>query len=139
MGFVLPGGNAAVLAAVAALLAGLALATAVLALGGLRRARARTTALEAAAAAQRRELEAAAGVAARTLQLLARLNAERTQLQERLQVLERRGGAGALDEAIAFARRGGAPAGLRARFGLSRGEAELVTRLHARRPRAPAA
>jgi hypothetical protein len=53
-------------------------------------------------------------------------------LAERMTALESRAESPSFDQAIDSARRGAEPDKLAQRFGLSRGEADLVTRLHGR-------
>jgi hypothetical protein len=62
-----------------------------------------------------------------------RLEAELTALAERMGTLEVRGQSRAFDQAIDSARRGADPGRLTEQFGLSRGEADLVARLHGRK------
>jgi hypothetical protein len=112
------------------------------------------SALESRAAALRRELDRVTAAAANAqLQAQAHTEAQdhaHARIQARLQLLEQnyatitnridlaefRSEGHSFDQAIDFARRGADPDKLAAKFGLSRGEADLVTRLHGRAERA---
>ena len=120
----------------------------------LRRLREDGAALEARAGALRRELDrvAAAGAKAQsqaesqdrllrqahaqTLARLQRVERENAKIADRMSLVEFRGDGRSIDQAIDFARRGADPDKLAAKFGLSRGEADLVTKLHGRAARA---
>ncbi|MGO9514192.1 MAG: DUF2802 domain-containing protein [Steroidobacteraceae bacterium] len=120
----------------AAALAVLALLTALITWGSMRRWRARCASLDSDCTALRRDLELVASVGARTERRLQRIEQEYSGLAERLQSVELSGAAGSIDQAIAWARRGADPNRLTQQFGLSRSEAELVARLHGREKQA---
>lgn len=99
----------------------------------LQRLRARITAFEFGVAALRREVEAAATVVKHTGRRLERVEGEHGGFADRVRFVELRAGARSFDQAIDSARRGADPSKLSEEFGLSNGEAELVSRLHRRR------
>lgn len=111
----------------------LALAAAGWAIRATRRLRARNESLQGTVGAARREFELAAAIAMRAGQSVKRLEAENTRLSDRLGVMEVRREARPYDQAIDSARRGADPVKLTEQFGLSRGEADLLTRLHGRK------
>jgi Protein of unknown function (DUF2802) len=92
--------------------------------------RERCLALEASVPALRREVELMASISVRTGRQVKRIENEYSDVAERVDLVELRGPAKSLGEAIDSARRGAEPAKLTRQFGLSRGEAELVARLH---------
>ena len=96
----------------------------------LSRCRARIVSLESRLAALRGECEPALSEGARAG---ARIEQELTAVGERMDALERRGETRVFDQAIDSARRGAEPERLTEQFGLSRGEADLVARLHGRK------
>lgn len=79
----------------------------------------------------RRRLDAMTALQTRTSNRLQRLEAEQTRLAERLTLAESSGGR-RFDDAIDSARRGASVGTLIDTFGLSRGEASLIARLHGR-------
>ena len=81
----------------------------------------------------RRELEVVASISLRTGRRVNRIEQEYSGVAERVGSVELRGRAQCFDQAIDFARRGTDPGRLTQQFGLSRGEADLVTRLHGRK------
>jgi hypothetical protein len=95
-----------------------------------RRWRARIAALEAQLPAQRRELELIASVIAHTGRQLKRMDGNHAELSKRVELTQERAPAKSLGGAIGSARHGADAEKLSRQFGLSRGEAELVTRLH---------
>jgi hypothetical protein len=99
----------------------------------VRRWRARCLAVETTLAAMRREIEVLASISLRTGRRVKRIEQEYSGVAERVELVELRGTAASFDEAIDSARRGTDPARLTQQFGLSRVEADLVTRLHGRR------
>jgi hypothetical protein len=111
----------------AALLAMLFLAASV------RRLRARHLALESSVAAMRRELEVVGSVSLRTGRRVKRIESDCAGVADRVELVELRGTAPSFDDAIDSARRGMDSSRLTQHFGLSRVEADLVTRLHGRR------
>jgi len=99
----------------------------------MRRWRARCLAVETSVAAMRREIEVLASISLRTGRRVKRIEQEYSGVADRVGLVELRGAAASFDEAIDSARRGTDPARLTQQFGLSRVEADLVTRLHGRR------
>jgi hypothetical protein len=96
----------------------------------LRRWRTRCLALESSVAAMRREMETLASISLRTRRRVKRIEHEYSSVADRVDSLEQRGSAASFDQAIDSARRGTDPGSLTQQFGLSRVEADLVTRLH---------
>ena len=113
----------------AALLSG-ALCAIFLVSSSLRRWRTRCLALESSVAAMRREMETLASISLRTGRRVKRIEQEYSGVADRVESVELRGSAASFDQAIDSARRGTDPSGLSRQFGLSRVEADLVTRLH---------
>lgn len=111
----------------------LALAAAGWAIRGMRRLRSRNESLEGSLGTVQREFELAASIALRAGRSVKRLEVENTRLSDRLGVMELRSEARPYDQAIDSARRGADPVKLTEQFGLSRGEADLLARLHGRR------
>jgi hypothetical protein len=111
----------------------LGLTLALFSIRDLRRWRGRCAALESSLAAMRRELELAASISVKTGRRVNRMEQEYSSVAERVDRVELRGAAQSFDQAIDSARRGADPDKLAQQFGLSRGEAELVTRLHGRK------
>jgi hypothetical protein len=114
-----------------------ALVTALLAMHAMRRWRARCESLESSFAAMRRELEMVASISVRTGRRVQRVEHEYSDVADRVDLVESRGaaasGTGSLDQAIDWARNGADSDKLAQQFGLSGGEADLVTRLHGRK------
>jgi hypothetical protein len=102
----------------------------------LRGWRARSLSVETSLAAVHRELELMASISMKTGRRLKRIEREYAGVADRVDQIELRGTAPSFDQAIDSARRGADPGKLTRQFGLSRGEADLVTRLHGRK-RAP--
>jgi len=102
-----------------------------LAAGSRRRGR-QLAALEAQLAALATRVAAAAGIGARAGERLRRLDEATSQLNDRLGQLEIRGDGRPYDHAIALVRHGADADRLVTHFGLSRGEADLVTLVHGR-------
>jgi Protein of unknown function (DUF2802) len=94
---------------------------------------ARCLALEASLAGVRREMEHVASISLRTGRRVKRIENEYSGVSDRVDQVELRGPAQSIDQAIDSARRGSDPVKLTQQFGLSRGEADLVMRLHGRR------
>jgi hypothetical protein len=92
--------------------------------------RERCTALEAMLPPMQREIERFASISVHTDRQVRRLESECSDVAERVELVEARAPAKALEEAIQSARRGADSRRLTQQFGLSRGEAELVARLH---------
>ena len=99
----------------------------------VRRWRTRCLAADSNLAAVRREIEALATISLRTGRRVERIEQEYSGVADRVELVELRGAAASFDEAIDSARRGADPGRLTQQFGLSRVEADLVTRLHGRR------
>jgi hypothetical protein len=95
--------------------------------------RARCLSVESSLAAMHRELELMASISMKTGRRLKRIEREYAGVADRVDQLELRGAAPSFDQAIDSARRGADPAKLTRQFGLSRGEADLVSRLHGRK------
>jgi hypothetical protein len=81
----------------------------------------------------RREVEAATGIAVRAGERLRKAEATTLQLADRLGQLELRGEGRPYDQAIALVQHGADADRLVRNFGLTRGEADLVTLVHGRR------
>ncbi len=124
LGAALGGGAAAV-----ALLAGTVLWLA----GRSRRLTNRLEALQSELEGLRAEVSATAGIGARVGERLRRLDQVSAQLNDRLGQLEVRGDGRPYDHAIALVRHGADADRLVSHFGLSRGEADLVSLVHGRR------
>jgi hypothetical protein len=97
-----------------------------------RRLRGRCLALEAALLSLRREIETVTSLSVRAARRTKRIEHDLSMVSDRLTALESRSESPSFDQAIDSARRGAEPDKLAQRFGLSRGEADLVTRLHGR-------
>ena len=113
--------------AICALLAAFVLALA------LRRWRRRCLALEENVNALRREIGVMASISLRTGRRVQRIQHEYSGVADRVELVELRGSTPCFDQAIDSARHGTDPGRLTQQFGLSRAEADLVTRLHGRR------
>jgi hypothetical protein len=96
----------------------------------VRRWRIRCAAVESNLAAMRRELELAASISLRTGRRVNRMEREYSGVADRIESVELRAPTHCFDQAIDSARRGTDPGRLTQQFGLSRAEADLVTRLH---------
>ena len=94
---------------------------------------ARCLAVESSLSAVRRELELVSSVSVKTGRRLKRVEHEYSGVADRVVQVELRGGAQSIDQAIDSARRGADSGKLTQQFGLSRGEADLVARLHGRK------
>ena len=81
----------------------------------------------------RRDLELAASISARAGHQVKRIEQQYAGVADRVDLVESRSMAGSFDQAIEWARRGADASQLRRRFGLSRSEAQLVSRLHGRK------
>jgi hypothetical protein len=118
----------------AGVLLGLCAAIAVFAIWrSSRRWRARCEGIESSLAGMRRELELMASISVKTGRRVKRMEHEFAGVADRIEVVELRASAQSFDQAIDSARRGTDPGKLTQQFGLSRGEADLVTRLHGRK------
>jgi Protein of unknown function (DUF2802) len=99
----------------------------------VRGCRARCLIIESSLSAVRRELELVGSVSVKTGRRLKRVEHEYSGVADRVVQVELRGGAQSIDQAIDSARRGADSGKLTQQFGLSRGEADLVARLHGRK------
>jgi Protein of unknown function (DUF2802) len=99
-------------------------------LASSRRLERRLAALEGELQTLRAESAAAASIGARVGERVRRLDQTSTQLNDRLGQLEIRGDGRPYDHAIALVRHGADADRLVTHFGLSRGEADLVTLVH---------
>lgn len=97
------------------------------------RARAQSLILESTVEKLRRELESATSVAARAARRLKRIEQEHARMVERIDLVESRGEPRFFEQAIDSARHGADSGKLAENFGLSRGEADLISRLHGRK------
>jgi Protein of unknown function (DUF2802) len=122
-----------ILAISGAVLGFLGLAAALSALRAVRNWRQRCVAVEASLAAVRRELELVASISVKAGRRVQRVEHEYSGVASRIDQVELRAPERAFDQAIDFARRGADPVKLTQEFGLSRSEADLVTRLHGRK------
>jgi hypothetical protein len=98
-----------------------------------RRLEMRCIAVESSMAAMRRELDQLASISLKTGRRVKRFEQEYVGVADRVAVVELRGSAQSFDQAIDSARRGTDSDRLTQHFGLSRGEADLVARLHGRK------
>jgi len=130
--------NNSLLGMAAASLAMCALVAVVALSFSVRRLRKRCTTVESSVATMRRELEVMASISLRNGRRVNRIEREYSGVAERIDSVELRGPAQCFDQAIDFARRGTDPGKLTQQFGLSRAEADLVTRLHGRKKTASA-
>jgi len=124
---------AMVLSAAAAALGLLGVGMGLTTMRAIRGWRARCVSLEASLAGVRRELELVASISAKSGRRVQRIEQEYSTVSDRVDQVELRGTAQSFDLAIDSARRGADPVRLTQQFGLSRGEADLVTRLHGRK------
>ena len=111
----------------------LGLAAALFTMRALRATRAHCVAVESSLAAVRRELDLVASISMKTGSRLKRIEQEYSGVADRVDLVELRGAVQSFDQAIDSARRGADAGKLTQQFGLSRGEADLVTRLHGRK------
>ena len=98
-----------------------------------RRLTARCVEVESSLAAMRREMELLASISLKTGRRVKRFEREYAGVADRVALVELRGSAQSFDQAIDSARRGTDPGKLSQQFGLSSGEADLVTRWHGRK------
>jgi hypothetical protein len=98
-----------------------------------RRLTTRCVEVESSLAAMRRELELLASISLKTGRRVKRFEQESVGVADRVAQVELRGSAQSFDQAIDSARRGTDSDRLTQHFGLSRGEADLVARLHGRK------
>ncbi|HEV7610488.1 MAG TPA: DUF2802 domain-containing protein [Steroidobacteraceae bacterium] len=109
------------------------LVAAVFAVRSVRSLQARFLDAEASLMAVRRELEIVASISTKAGRRVKRIEQDYSGVSERVDQVELRGAAQNFDQAIESARRGADPGKLAQQFGLSRSEADLVTRLHGRK------
>jgi hypothetical protein len=98
-----------------------------------RRLTTRCVEVESSVAAMRRELELLASISLKTGRRVKLIGNEQAGVADRVDLIELRGSAQSFDQAIDSARRGTDSGRLTQQFGLSRGEADLVARLHGRK------
>jgi len=98
-----------------------------------RRLTTRCVEVESTLAAMRRELELLTSISLKTGRRVKRFGEEHAGVADRVDQIELRGSAQSFDQAIDSARRGTDSGRLTQQFGLSRGEADLVARLHGRK------
>jgi hypothetical protein len=122
-----------ILAISGAALGSLGLVSSLIAMRAVSRWRRRCSAVESDLAAVRRELELVASISVKAGRRVQRVEQEYSGVADRIDQVELRGNMNAFDQAIEFARRGADPDKLAQQFGLSRGEADLVMRLHGRK------
>ena len=115
------------------LLGFLGLVSALYAVRSLRACRTRCLSLESSLTAVRREMEIVASISLKTGRRLKRIEHQYSGLSDRVDQVELRGTSQCFDQAIDSARRGADPGKLTEQFGLTQGEADLVTRLHGRK------
>jgi hypothetical protein len=115
--------------------AALVLLGALVLIEGVRHARTsrRFAAIDAQFEALKADLAAATGIGIRAGERLRRLDQLSTQMSERLGQIELRGEGRPYDQAIALSQRGADAGRLMSHYGLSRGEADLVSLVHGRR------
>ena len=119
---------------IAGVLLGLGAVPAVLlASRSVRRLKVRCAAVESSLAAMSRELELLASISLKTGRRVQHIGQEHAGVADRVAQVELRGSAQSFDLAIDSARRGTDSGRLTRQFGLSRGEADLVARLHGRK------
>jgi hypothetical protein len=94
------------------------------------------SAVESSLGAIRREFELAVSISMKSGRRANQIEQEFSEVADRLDQVELRGTAPSFEQAIDSARLGVNPSKLAQRFGLSPIEAELVTRLHGRKPSA---
>ena len=95
--------------------------------------RARYLTLEAGLPALRHQVDMISSLNARTDREVKKIAHEYFDVQDRVGLLEQRGNGRVVGDAVDSARRGADLGKLTQQFGLSRGEAELVNRLHGQR------
>jgi hypothetical protein len=116
-----------------AVLGSLGLISALFTLRAMRGWRARCLSVESSLVAVRRELVLVASISAKSGRRVKRIEQEYSSVADRVDLVELRGTAQSFDQAIDSARRGADSGKLTQQFGLSRGEADLVMRLHGRK------
>ena len=124
---------ASLLSFVSIVFGGIAAVAAVMAARSNKRLQARCQAVEASLESARREMELVASISVRTGRRVKRIESEYSGVADRVDQVELRGPTQSFERAIDSARRGVDPVTLSQQFGLSRGEADLVTRMHGHR------
>ncbi len=122
-----------VLGLAAATLGFLCFASALVAIQAMRGWRSRCLTLESSLSDVRRELELLASISMKTGRRVKRVESDCSGVAERIERVELRSPVRSFESAINSARRGADSGRLTQQFGLSRGEAELVWRLHGRK------
>jgi hypothetical protein len=123
----------AILGITGAALGFLGLISALFAIRAIRGWRARCLIVESSLAAVCRELEMVTSLGVKTGLRIKRIEQEYSGVTDRVDLVELRGSVQSFDQAIDSARRGADSGKLTQQFGLSRGEADLVARLHGRK------
>jgi len=123
----------AILGITGATLGFLGLILALFSIRAIRGWRARCLIVESSLAAVRRELDTATSLGVKAGLRIARIEQEYSGVTDRVDLVELRGSVQSFDQAIDSARRGADSGKLTQQFGLSRGEADLVARLHGRK------
>jgi hypothetical protein len=123
----------AVLGIAGAALGFLGLVCSLFAMRAIRAWRARCLIVESSLAAVRGELEMATSLNVKADLRIRRIEQEYSGVTDRVDLVELRGSVQSFDQAIDSARRGADSGKLTQQFGLSRGEADLVARLHGRK------
>jgi len=111
----------------------LGLIFALFAIRAIRAWRARCLIVESSLAAVRLELEMVTSLGVKTDLRIKRIEQEYSGVTDRVDLVELRGSVQSFDQAIDSARHGADSGKLTQQFGLSRGEADLVARLHGRK------
>ena len=111
----------------------LGLIFALFAIRAIRAWRARCLIVESSLAAVRLELEMVTSLGVKTGLRIKRIEQEYSGVTDRVDLVELRGSVQSFDQAIDSARHGADSGKLTQQFGLSRGEADLVARLHGRK------
>jgi hypothetical protein len=111
----------------------LGLLAALFAIRAIRDWQARCLIVESNLAAVRRELELLTSLSMKAGLRIKRIEQEYSGVTDRVDLVELRGSVQSFDQAIDSARRGADSGKLTQQFGLSRGEADLVARLHGRK------
>jgi hypothetical protein len=124
---------ASLLSFVSIVFGSIAAVAAVVAVRSHKRLQARCQAVEASLESARREMELVASISVRTGRRVKRIESEYSGVADRVDQVELRGPTQSFEQAIDSARRGVDPVTLSQQFGLSRGEADLVTRMHGHR------
>jgi hypothetical protein len=123
----------AILGITGAALGFLGLICSLFAIRAIRGWRARCLIVESSLAAVRSELDMATSLSVQADLRIKRIEQEYSGVTDRVDLVELRGSVQSFDQAIDSARRGADSGKLTQQFGLSRGEADLVARLHGRK------